>query len=78
MTTHTLLTTALLTLVACGGGTSDDTGAGDADTFCDDLAASNDGCWNEALDETCREVYAECGEQILVMESCPVQLGCAR
>ena len=61
--------------VAC---TSDDAGdTGDATTFCADLASANEGCWTPELDGECRDRFAECGEEILVMESCPVQLGCS-
>jgi len=66
----------------CSGGGStddtDDTDDADAEAFCTELAESQSGCWNDDLDEDCRERYAECGEAIAVMESCPVQLACAR
>lgn len=63
---------ALASLSACGPAST-----GDAATFCAELAESNEGCWNEELDADCLDVYAECGENIVVAESCPVQLGCS-
>ena len=65
-----LLLSALL-LTACSEAVDDDPTA-----FCEALATSNDGCWEEALDAECRTRYAQCGENITVAESCPVQLGC--
>lgn len=49
----------------------------EAPAFCADVAEQNEGCWTEELDQDCLDVYAECGEEIVIMESCPVQLACA-
>jgi hypothetical protein len=65
--------------VACTGADGDADSSlptADADAFCADLEASNGSCWSDDLDQDCLDRYAECGEQITVMESCPVQLGC--
>jgi hypothetical protein len=47
-----------------------------AEGECEDLKESNQGCWNSELSEKCQELHAECPGQIVVMESCPVQLAC--
>ena len=73
MNIHRLAVVALLT--ACTGA-DPEPDPGDAEAFCTELAESNDGCWTDDLDQDCLDRYAECGEGIAVMESCPVQLGC--
>jgi hypothetical protein len=67
-----LAAAACLALCACGPGASSD-----AETFCAALGESNSGCWNDELANECLELHAECGENITVAESCPVQLGCS-
>ncbi len=61
----------LVGLVACSS--ADDQSAQE---YCSALAASNEGCWEDALDATCLDLYGTCGSSMVVMESCPVQLGC--
>jgi len=81
---RSLLASLSLFLLACSGGSSDgDDSAGGTDgeaaaTFCAEMAESNEGCWTADLDDDCLERYAECGESMLVLESCPVQLSCSR
>ena len=69
-------TTILFLLATLALACDPATDTGDAAAFCADLATQNEGCWTEELDKRCLEVYAECGKDLAVMESCPVQLAC--
>ncbi len=70
-------TLAAVALLLCLAGCSDDPNPKDAEAFCADLAAQNDGCWNDDLDVRCVELSTDCETEIVILESCPLQLDCA-
>lgn len=64
---------ALLWLAACGGqSTTADTP--DAETGCP--YTLDDPCIDEGALAQCEAAYAECGSEVSVMESCPLQFAC--
>lgn len=58
----------LLALSACGEE--------GASTLCDDLVDSQSACMTDENLAECRAAVDECGDRVLVMESCPLQFAC--
>ena len=42
---------------------------------CDDLMEAGD-CMTDDNFIQCQEAFAECGNEVFIMESCPLQFGC--
>ena len=68
-----MIWTLLLMLAACDGGTTP------ADsTFCADLANEQPGCMNDENLAECEAAVEDCGDNnVIVMESCPLQFECS-
>lgn len=60
----------LLVLIVAGCAGSEES------TLCDDLRDSQSGCMNEDNYAECRAAVRRCGDDVLMLESCPLQFDC--
>lgn len=73
-----LLPVVLLALTACDGGFSDE----EAQARCDQESTArnqgqNGGCMTEEAMSECVAAYVECGEDVLILETCPTGFSCS-
>lgn len=71
-----LLAMTFAGLAGCPGGAKDTSTEGEAEAHCEDLRASNEGCFEDAQFDECVTCFEECGGPCAVLESCPVQFAC--